>query len=92
MVVEFNTLADWDNFSKRLSYSLIKLGYIYESKKIERFSYSFFPSSTEYLGEFHTVLKELIGSRIELDSDTMEEIRIAIRTIDQAFDKSNNIK
>jgi hypothetical protein len=52
MVVEFNTLADWDNFSKRLSYSLIKLGYIHDSKKIERFSYFFFPSSTEYLGEF----------------------------------------
>jgi len=71
-------------FAKYLGEELGKLGYKDMSKIASNFSYNSFTTSSEYLGEFNILLKNILNQNI-VNDDIKLSIYNAIRAIDVAL-------
>jgi hypothetical protein len=82
----FDSLQRMKEFAVHLSAELSNLGEKSFSESVKGFAFNSFTTSTEYLGEFRIVLKDLLNIRGDiLTQETKSLIQEAVAAINKAF-------
>jgi len=83
---EFSTLKEMKEFAKSLGEELENCGLEELSDKVIEFKSNYYPTSSEYLGEFRIVLKEVLtNSKDKLSEEWIKNINLGIEAINKAF-------